>query len=209
MDIGIIGSGHIGGTLARLFTAAGHDVVIANSRGPDTLAGLVDEVGGGLRAATVDEAARFGEVVVVAIPVKAVEDLPPDPFAGKIVVDANNYYPGRDGQYESLDTDATTSTEMLAAHLPGARVVKAFNTMNYRLLDSGGRPDAPAEERLAIFVAGDDAEAEDVVAGLIEELGFAPVDTGGLADGGRRQQPGTPVYGADLTAAQARDALAA
>jgi 8-hydroxy-5-deazaflavin:NADPH oxidoreductase len=209
MDIGIIGSGHIGGTLARLFTAAGHDVVIANSRGPDTLAGLVDEVGGGLRAATVDEAARFGEVVVVAIPVKAVEDLPPDPFAGKIVVDANNYYPGRDGQYESLDTDATTSTEMLAAHLPGARVVKAFNTMNYRLLDSGGRTDAPADERLAIFLAGDDAEAKAVVAGLIEELGFAPVDTGGLADGGRRQQPGTPVYGADLTAAQARDALAA
>jgi predicted dinucleotide-binding enzyme len=209
MDIGIIGSGHIGGTLARLFTAAGHDVVIANSRGPDTLAGLVDEVGGGLRAATVDEAARFGEVVVVAIPVKAVEDLPPDPFAGKIVVDANNYYPGRDGQYESLDTDATTSTEMLAAHLPGARVVKAFNTMNYRLLDSGGRTDAPADERLAIFLAGDDAEAKAVVAGLIEELGFARVDTGGLADGGRRQQPGTPVYGADLTAAQARDALAA
>jgi predicted dinucleotide-binding enzyme len=209
MDIGIIGSGHIGGTLARLFTAAGHDVVIANSRGPDTLAELVDEVGGGLRAATVDEAARFGEVVVVAIPVKAVEDLPPDPFAGKIVVDANNYYPGRDGQYESLDTDATTSTEMLAAHLPGARVVKAFNTMNYRLLDSGGRTDAPADERLAIFLAGDDAEAKAVVAGLIEELGFAPVDTGGLADGGRRQQPGTPVYGADLTAAQARDALAA
>jgi predicted dinucleotide-binding enzyme len=209
MDIGIIGSGHIGGTLARLFTAAGHDVVIANSRGPDTLAGLVDEVGGGVRAATVDEAARVGEVVVVAIPVKAVEDLPPDPFAGKIVVDANNYYPGRDGQYESLDTDATTSTEMLAAHLPGARVVKAFNTMNYRLLDSGGRTDAPADERLAIFLAGDDAEAKAVVAGLIEELGFAPVDTGGLADGGRRQQPGTPVYGADLTAAQARDALAA
>jgi 8-hydroxy-5-deazaflavin:NADPH oxidoreductase len=209
MDIGIIGSGHIGGTLARLFTAAGHDVVIANSRGPDTLDGLVDEVGGGLRAATVDEAARSGEVVVVAIPVKAVEDLPPDPFAGKIVVDANNYYPGRDGQYESLDTDATTSTEMLAAHLPGARVVKAFNTMNYRVLDSGGRADAPADERLAIFLAGDDAEANGVVAGLIEELGFAPVDTGGLADGGRRQQPGTPVYGADLTAAQARDALAA
>jgi predicted dinucleotide-binding enzyme len=208
MDIGIIGSGNIGGTTARLFAAAGHDVVIANSRGPDTLAGLVAEVGGGLRAGTVDEAARHGEVVLVAIPMKAVEDLPPDPFAGRIVIDANNYYPGRDGNYEPLDTGATTSTEMLAAHLPGARVVKAFNTMNYRVLASGGRPGARPEDRLAIFMAGDDAEAEQVVAGLIEELGFTPVDTGGLADGGRRQQPGTPVYGADLTGAEAAGALA-
>jgi predicted dinucleotide-binding enzyme len=208
MNIGIIGSGNIGGTTARLFAAAGHDVVIANSRGPDTLAGLVAEVGGGLRAGTVDEAARHGDVVLVAIPMKAVEDLPPDPFAGRIVIDANNYYPGRDGNYESLDTDATTSTEMLGAHLPGARVVKAFNTMNSRVLASGGRPDAPPEDRLAIFLAGDDAEAKQVAAGLIEEIGFAPVDTGGLADGGRRQQPGTPVYGADLTGAQAAGALA-
>src|SRR4051794_3202448 len=106
MDIGIIGSGNIGGTTARLFAAAGHAVVIANSRGPDTLADLVAEVGDGLRAGTVDEAARHGELVLVAIPMKAVEDLPPGPFAGKIVVDANNYYPGRDGQYEPLDTDA-------------------------------------------------------------------------------------------------------
>jgi predicted dinucleotide-binding enzyme len=207
MDIGIIGSGNIGGTTARLLAAAGHDVVIANSRGPDTLAELVADVGGGLRAGTVDEAVRHGEVVLVAIPMKAVEDLPPDPFAGKIVVDANNYYPGRDGHYEPLDTDATTSTEMLRAHLPEARVVKAFNTMNYRALASAGRPGDPPEERLAIFLAGDDAEAKEAVAGLIDELGFAAVDTGGLADGGRRQQPGTPVYGADLTGADAAGAL--
>lgn len=203
MDIGIIGSGHIGATTARLLTAAGHSVVIANSRGPASLEDLVAAVGGDLRAGTVTEAAEHGEVVLVAIPLKAVEDLPPDPFAGRIVVDANNYYPGRDGHYEGLDADATTSTEMLAAHLPGARVVKAFNTMNFRVLADGGRPDAPRDERLAIYVAGDDEDAKRAVSELIEQLGFAAVDTGGLADGGRRQQPGTAVYGADLTAAEA------
>ena len=209
MDIGIIGSGHIGSTTARLFAAAGHEVVIANSRGPESLRDLVAQLGARVRAGTVDEAARHGEVVLVAVPVKAAEDLPPDPFAGRIVVDANNYYPSRDGHFPQLDADETTSTEMLAAHLPGARVVKAFNTMNYRVLGEAGRADAPHDERLAIYVAGDDAEAKAVVGGLIDELGFAPVDTGGLAGGGRRQQPGTPVYAADLTGAAARERLGA
>jgi 8-hydroxy-5-deazaflavin:NADPH oxidoreductase len=207
MKIGIIGSGNIGGTLLRLFSRSGEEVAVANSRGPDTLAGLVEEAGGGARAASVDDAAEFGEVVVVAVPLFAYRELPADRLAGRIVVDANNYYSGRDGSIAELDDDSTTSTELLAAHLPDSRVVKAFNTMNYRALGSEGRPDAPREERLAIFLAGDDEEAKRTVAGLIHELGFAAVDTGGLADGGRRQQPGSPIYGETMTAPDAEAAL--
>jgi hypothetical protein len=180
---------------------------VANSRGPDTLAGLVEEAGEGARAATVEDAAGFGEVVVVAVPLRAYLDLPAERLAGRIVVDANNYYPGRDGSIAELDDDSTTSSELLAAHLPDSEVVKAFNTMNYRLLASEGRPDAPRDERLAIFLAGDDEDAKRTVAGLIDELGFAPVDTGGLADGGRRQQPGAPVYNAPMKAPDAKAAL--
>jgi 8-hydroxy-5-deazaflavin:NADPH oxidoreductase len=183
-------------------------VVIANSRGPDSLRGLVEELGTGIRAGTVTEAARHGELVLLAVPFKAVADLPPEPLAGRIVVDANNYYPDRDGHVAALDADETTSSELLAAHLPGARVVKAFNTMYYVTLREGGRPEAPPHERLALFVAGDDLEAKQVVAGLIEELGFTPIDVGGLADGGRRLQPGAPVYGAELIPAEAEERLA-
>jgi 8-hydroxy-5-deazaflavin:NADPH oxidoreductase len=186
MRIGVIGSGHIGGTTARLFEAAGHDVMIGSRSGPHSIA----------------EAAEHGEVVLVAIPFFAIGELPAAAFEGRIVVDANNYYPGRDGQVPALDADETTSTELLAAQLPGARVVKAFNSMNYVPLGERGDPSLPVEQRLAIYVAGDDADAKAVVSGLIEELGFAAVDAGGLADGGRRLQPGAPVYGADLTAAE-------
>jgi predicted dinucleotide-binding enzyme len=207
MKIGIIGSGNIGGTLLKLFSRNGDEVAVSNSRGPETLAGLVDEAGGGARAATVEEAAEFGEVVVVAVPLHAYRELPADRLAGRIVVDANNYYAGRDGSIAELDADSTTSTELLAAHLPDSRVVKAFNTMNYRPLATEGRPDAPRDERLAIFLAGDDEEAKETVGALIDELGFAPVDTGGLADGGRRQQPGAPVYGSEMTAPEAEAAL--
>ncbi|MGZ6697158.1 MAG: NADPH-dependent F420 reductase, partial [Solirubrobacteraceae bacterium] len=116
-------------------------------------------------------------------------------------------YPGRDGHMEALDRDETTSSELLARHLPGTRVVKAFNTMNYVPFGERGDPAAPIDERLALYVAGDDADAKAVVSGLIEDLGFAAVDAGGLADGGRRLQPGSPVYAADLTAAQAAEHL--
>ncbi len=207
MKIGIIGSGKIGGTLTKLFARRGHDVAVSNSRGPETLAGLVDEAGGGARAATAGEASEFGEVVVVAVPLKAYRDLPADRLAGRIVVDANNYYTERDGTISALDDDSTTSTELLARHLPESRVVKAFNTMNFRTLGEEGRAGAPREERLALFLAGDDDEAKRTVAGLIDELGFAPVDTGGLADGGRRQQPGAPVYGKEMTPEEAEAAL--
>ncbi len=208
MKIGIVGSGMIGSTTAHLFAAAGHEVAIANSRGPDSLQEMVSEIGGSALATTVEDAAAFGEIVLVAVPLKAVADLPAGAFAGKVVVDANNYYPGRDGVFEALDADRTTSSELLADHLGDARVVKAFNTMYYLTLGSEGRPDAPHDERLALFVAADDAEAKQTVSELIEELGFAAVDTGSLAEGGRRQQPGTSIYAKDLTAPEAERAVA-
>ncbi len=208
MDIGVVGSGNIGGTAARGFAQAGHNVVIGSRRGAAGVAELVEQIGGNVRGGTIEEAASHGTVVLVAIPQHAVADLPAPAFAGKVVADANNYYPGRDGHDERLDRDETTSTELLAERLPGARVVKAFNTMQSRTLGDGGRPDAPAAERLALYVASDDAEAKATVAGLIEELGFAAVDAGGLADGGRRLQPGSAVYAVELTGAEAARRLA-
>ena len=129
MRIGIIGGGKIGATAARLFLAAGHELAIANSRGPESLAELVNELGGGARAATVEDAASFGEAVLVAIPFGRYAELPPAPLAGKTVIDAMNYYSQRDGHFAELDDDSTTSSELLAAHLPTAKVVKAFNSM--------------------------------------------------------------------------------
>lgn len=208
MRIGIIGSGRIGDTAARLFADAGHEVAIANSRGPDSLTGLVEELGDGVRAATVEDAARFGDVVLVAIPFGRYHELPPEPFAETIVVDATNYFPQRDGDLPELDEDRTTSSELLAAHLPGARVVKAFNSMNWAVLRDRGAPDA-GEDRLALFVAGDDEDAKQRVAGLIEEIGFAPVDTGNLSQGGRRQQTGSSLFTQVIAERDAERALAA
>jgi predicted dinucleotide-binding enzyme len=207
MKIGIIGSGNIGATTARLFAGAGHDVTIANSRGPESLAELVSDLGPNARAGTVEDAARAGDVVLVAIPLGAYPDLPAEAFAGKIVIDANNYYPQRDGEIAELENGETTSSELLARHLSGARVVKSFNTMNSRPLGSEGRPNAPRAERLAIYLAGDDGAAKDVVSGLIDEVGFAPVDTGTLHDGGARQQPGSPIYSNPMTAEDADAAV--
>ena len=138
----------------------------------------------------------------------AIDALPAAAFAGKIVIDANNYYPNRDGHLSELDRDETTSTELLAQYMPRARVVKALNTMYYATLVEAGDTTAPPDERLALFVAGDDREAKRMVIDLIDALGFAAIDTGGLADGGRRQQPGSPIYNTRLTGAQARAALA-
>jgi predicted dinucleotide-binding enzyme len=206
MRIGIIGAGNIGGALAHQLAGHGHQIRLANSRGPDTLTELVNEIDGEVIATEVADAARGSEVVAVAIPFGRYRELPADAFAGKIVVDANNYYPQRDGAIADLDADRATSSELLAAHLPGARVVKAFNTIYAGHLRERGRPDAPESERLAIPLAGDDADAKRVVAGLIREIGFAPVDAGTLADS-RRQQPGTPVYGAEVGPDEARKLL--
>jgi 8-hydroxy-5-deazaflavin:NADPH oxidoreductase len=202
MRIGIVGAGMIGGTAARLFVGAGHQVAVSNSRGPETLRGLVDELGPGAHAATAEEAARFGDVVLLAIPWRTPEALPPaEAVRGKIVIDAMNPY-REDGSLHDLGDG--TSSEETQKRLPGARIVKAFNTIWYEHLGTRGRADLPPDERHAVFVAGDDAEAKAVVSRLVEEVGFAAVDTGGLREGGRRQQPGTPLYNRILTGAEAR-----
>jgi predicted dinucleotide-binding enzyme len=155
----IPGAGHIGGTLARLFVDAGHVVAVSNSRGPETLASLVEELGERGRAATVAEAARFGEVVVVAIPMGRYRQVPSDAVVGNVVIDANNYYPGRDGHLKELDSDRTTSSELLQAHLPGARVVKAFNAIQWLRLRDDARP-AADPNRLGIAISGDERGGE-------------------------------------------------
>jgi predicted dinucleotide-binding enzyme len=206
MRIGIIGSGNIGGTAARLFAAAGHQVVVANSRGPGSLRDLVAEIGPNASAATVDEAARTADVVLLAVPWRAPEALPaPDAVAGKVVIDAMNPYRAEGGLFDLGDG---TSSEETARRLPGARLVKAFNTIWYQHLATQGDPRKPTAERRAIFLAGDDAEAKAVVSQLIQDIGFGPVDTGGLVDGGRRQQPGTAVYNIDITSREAHELLA-
>ena len=205
MNIGIIGAGNIGANAARLFAAARHEVALSNSRGPETLASLVEEIGPRASAVTVEEAAEFGEVVFEAIPFKDYETLPAGPLAGKVVVDAANYYEGRDGP---IDFGGLTSSELLARHLPNTHLVKAFNTMYYETLASEGHPDAPPEGRLVLFVAGDDGEAKATVSRLIEEIGFTPIDTGSLREGGRKQQPGSPIYNRAMTPGEAREALA-
>jgi predicted dinucleotide-binding enzyme len=205
MNIGIIGSGDIGATAAHLFVRAGHRVAISNSRGPASLASLVETLGSKARAETVEEACLFGEVVLVAIPYGKYQTVPAKPLQGKVVVDAMNYYAERDGRVELGDL---TSSELTARHLRGARLVKAFNTMYFKTLAAQGRLDIPVDHRLALFVAGDDADAKAVVSRLIEEIGFAAVDTGSLHDGGRLQQPGSPISSSDpMTAREARDAV--
>jgi predicted dinucleotide-binding enzyme len=192
-----------------LFADAGHEVAIANSRGPETLDAVVDELGENATAGTVEAVRDFGDVVFVSIPLGKYTELPTEGWEGKIVIDSNNYYPDRDGKIAELDSGETTSSEMLLLHLKGARLVKGFNTIWFEHLKTQGNVDLPLEERRAIFIAGDDSEAKAVVAKLIEDIGFAAVDTGFLAEGGRTQQPGTAIYNKDLTAAEAAKALTA
>jgi len=204
MRIGIIGSGNIGGTLTRRFRALGHDVSVANSRGPESLGDLAAETGA--RPTTVEDAARGSEVVVVAVPLRAVPDLLSEPFRGKVVVDANNYYPQRDGNIVDIDS-GTPSSRWVARHFVGASVVKAFNNIQSRkLLEDGKAAGEPG--RIALPVAGDNAAAKQTVLSLVDELGFDPIDAGGL-DESWRQQPGTPVYVRDLDAQGVKDALTA
>jgi len=204
MKIGILGAGHVGETLARHFAKAGHQVGLSNSRGPASLAGVVKSIGPNSCAMTSEEAARFGEVVVLAVPWRSREAWPaPDWVAGKIVVDAMNPY---SAEGELIDLGDRLSSDEVARRFPGSRVVKAFNTMYYHTLATEAR--APGENRLVLFVAGDDPAAKAVISELIEEIGFAPVDTGSLHEGGRKQRPGSPIYNRPMTAAQAGAALA-
>lgn len=205
--IGFIGAGNIGAQVARLSVAAGHEVVLSNSRGPETLAALVAELGPKARAATVDEAAAAGEIVVVSIPLKNIGAVPAAPLAGKIVIDTNNYYPQRDGQIAALDDESTTTAELLQQRLPGAKVVKAFNHIHARELTTHGTPPGTPDRR-ALVIAGDDADAKARVASLLDAFGFDTVDAGPLAEGWRIQRD-TPGYGPRRNAAQLRADLAA
>ncbi|BCB90509.1 NADPH-dependent F420 reductase [Phytohabitans suffuscus] len=199
MNIAIIGAGHIGGTLAKHLTEAGHNVAIANSRGPDTLRRMESQLGDHARAVTAEQAAAFGDVVIVSIPFGHYTDLPIAGTAGKTVVDTTNYDPDRDGPIAELDDGSTTSSELMQRHLPQAAVIKAFNSMRWDHLRDYGHTGG-ALERYGMPVAGNDPQAKREVEDLVEQLGFEPVDSGDLARGGRRQQPGSPLFTADLTA---------
>ena len=207
MKIGIIGAGHIGGTLTRRLTALGHDVYVANSRGPDTLRDLAAETGA--KAVTVKEAARSGtDLVIVTIPMKSIPGLPRDLLAGTPedtpIVDTGNYYPQqRDGRIEGIE-EGTTESLWVSKQL-GRPVVKAFNNIYAGHLLKKGQP-AGTPGRIALPVAGDDERAKAIVLKLVDELGFDAVDAGGL-DESWRQQPGTPVYAADFDAEGVREAL--
>jgi predicted dinucleotide-binding enzyme len=205
--LGLIGSGLIGSALARLAVAHGYDVVLSNSRGPETLTDLVAELGDPTRAGTAHEAAADGDLVVVTIPLKAYLQVPVEPLAGKIVIDTNNYYSQRDGIFPELDAQTTTSSELLQTHLATSRVVKAFNNIRFDDLAADGTP-AGTPGRRALPVAGDDAEAKARVVALVDELGFDVVDAGPLAEGWRFQ-PDTPAYVQRFAVDTLRKALAA
>lgn len=207
MRIGIIGAGNIGGTLARRLTELGHEVSVANSRGPETLSALAKETGA--KPVTVEQAARAGDVVIVTIPEKSVRDLPKGLFDGVardvVVVDTGNYYPRhRDGLIQEIESGKTES-RWVSDQL-GRPVVKAFNNIRSGSLAKGGKPKG-TPGRIALPVAGDDPRAKAVVSRLIEELGFDPIDAGSL-DESWRQQPDTPVYTTNFDADRVRRALA-
>ena len=205
--IGLIGAGHIGSQVARLAVAHGYDVAISNSRGPESLKDLVSELGPRARAVTVLEAATAGDVVVVTIPLKNYRSVPVEPLVGKIVIDTNNYYPQRDGQIPELDNESTTTAELLQAHLPTSKVVKAFNHIYASQLTTDGRPHG-AKDRRALVIAGDDPAAKAVVTELLDTFGFDTVDAGPLAEGWRIQRD-TPGYGPRRNAEELRRDLAA
>jgi len=205
--IGLIGAGQIGSQLARLAVQHGHEVVVSNSRRPETLAKLVAELGPKARAATPAEAAAAGDIVVVTVPLKNYEQVPVEPLAGKVVIDTNNYYPERDGHFPALDNESTTTSELLQAHLPGSKVVKAFNHIYARELTTDGRP-AGAKDRRALVIAGNDKDAKTAVARLLDEFGFDVVDAGPLSEGWRIQRD-TPGYGPRRNVEQLNADLAA
>ena len=191
--VGFIGSGRIGGTVARLSVAAEHQVVLSNSRGPETLTDLVDDLGPLATACTGEQAAEAGDIVVVSIPLKAYESVPVKPLAGKVVIDTNNYYPQRDGHIADLDNGSLTSSGLLQRHLPESKVVKVFNNIYYKHLRSLAWPSGAAD-RTSLPIAGDDEQAKATVTAFLDSIGYDAVDTGPLA-GSWRQEPGHPAYG--------------
>jgi predicted dinucleotide-binding enzyme len=205
--IGLIGAGHIGSQIARLAVASGYNVVISNSRGPQTLSALVNELGAKVRAGTALEAAQAGDIVVVTIPLKNYRQVPVEPLAGKVVIDTNNYYPERDGHIPELDNESTTTCELLQAHLSRSKVVKAFNHIYAAELTTHGQP-AGSKNRRALVIAGDDPPAKKTVTHLLDQFGFDTVDAGPLSEGWRIQRD-TPGYGPRRTAEELRRDLAA
>jgi len=203
--IGIIGAGHVGSQIARLAVASGYNVVVSNSRGPETLSALVAELGPRARAATAIDAARAGDIVVVSIPLKNYQAVPAGPLAGKIVIDTCNYVPARDGHIPELDNGSTTTSELVQAHLAKSKVVKAFNHIQAAQLTTDRQPTGSPNRR-ALPIAGDDREAKVVVAHVIDQFGYDTVDAGPLKEGWRFQL-GMPEYG--RTAPELRQGLAA
>jgi predicted dinucleotide-binding enzyme len=204
--IGLIGAGHIGSQIARLAVANNYNVVISNSRGPETLSALVAVVGPKARAATAVDAAKAGDIVVVTVPLRNYRSVPVQPLSGKIVIDTNNYYPERDGHIPELDNESTTTAELLQAHLPTSKVVKAFNHIYAAELTTHGQPAGTANRR-ALVIAGDDREAKATVTRLLDQFGFDTVDAGPLKEGWRIQRD-TPGYGPRRTAEELRKDLA-
>lgn len=204
MKIGIIGAGNIGASLARLLVGVGHDVVIANSRGPESLAGLVAELGERASAGTPEQAAKHGELVIEAIPFGKLDTLPADALAGKVLISAANYYPGRDGE---IDLGGVTQSEYLHRKLPNTQLAKAFNTIYFQHLRVEGDASKPLEQRRVLpFAASDDA-ARDAAKSLIEELGFGPLDLGPLSAVAGISEPDGTLYNKQLTLAEARAAI--
>lgn len=190
--LGIIGAGHIGSQVARVAVANGYDVVIANSRGPETLADLVAELGPRATAATAAEAATAGDAVVVTVPLHAIDRLPVEELAGKIVLDTNNYYFERDGHIEALDKGETTTSELLQRRLPTSRIAKAFNHIYAAAITSEGTP-AGTPDRRALATAGDDAEAVAFVTRFYDQAGFDTVNVGPLSESWRVERD-RPAY---------------
>ncbi len=205
--IGILGSGHVGGNLAKAAIAHGYDVVLGNLQGPDSLAGLVAELGPRARAATAEGAAQAADFAIVAIPLTTIEQVPADPLAGKVVISTINYFPERLGRVAAIDDGTTTAPGLLQAHLPRSRVVRAFSMINAAEMSGDGHPPGDPKRR-ALAMAGDDADAKRLVAGLYDEFGFDAVDIGGLGESWRIEA-GQPAFVvrqnvAELTANVAR-----
>ena len=205
--IGLIGSGNIGQAIAKQAIVHGYQVVLSNSRGPETLADLIAELGPQASAATAEQAAAQADIAVVTVPFKNYLQVPVEPLAGKVVIDTNNYYFERDGHYEEIDNGTATVSGLLAEHLPTSKVVKAFNMIQALAIGSDATP-AGSPARRALPIAGDDADAKATVAALLEEFGFDVVDAGPLVEG-RRYDRDKPAYGPNLDVQRLTEALAA
>jgi len=203
--LGFIGAGHIGGTVAKLAAQHGYDVVVSNSRSPETLADLVAEIGGTARAAWAAEASAAADVAFVSIPLKNIWQLDPAPLAGKIVLETNNYYPARDGRIEAIDNESDTTTGLLQKHLPDSHVVKVFNHINWTHIPTQGLP-AGAPNRRALAIASDHPDALEFARRFYDELGYDAVDASPVSESWRIER-GTPGYGARQTVAELEAAL--